>query len=91
MVADVDRGPRRRRREAAAGDEHDGADQGDAGAIDAEPGQFAQDHPDIHEEEDADDDEIQLVTPALDVGARRRGLQHPFDGLGNEHLVVTEP
>ncbi len=71
-------------------DECDRPDEGDAGAIEPQGGQTAECHPRVHEDENDADDWIQLVAPALEIGARRRRLRHPFDGLGNEHLVVAQ-
>ena len=52
----VDRHPRVVQREPAGRDERDGAEQRDAGAIERESRDLAEDHPEVDEREDADDD-----------------------------------
>ena len=55
---DVDRAPCVVERHPAGRDQRDRAEQRDAGAIELEAGQLAQDHPEIDEREDGEDDGI---------------------------------
>ena len=65
----VDRRPRRGRRHPLGRDQRERAEERDAGAVEREAGDLAQQHPEVDDREDDEDERVQAASPS---GARSR-------------------